>query len=109
VGGTLLAAIGLAERGPRETITENTRVVAAVVRRVSDQLGNTPAVARTSYISPAVIEQYMEGRTIENFRPRHLPVVGAGGIRSESRGAVAPQPASIMADSPRASGSLIFA
>ncbi|MBA3717011.1 MAG: DNA topoisomerase IB [Actinobacteria bacterium] len=76
-GGTLLAAIGLAERGPRESATENRRVVAAVVRRVAEQLGNTPAVARASYISPAVIEQYMDGRTIEDFRPRHLRVVGA--------------------------------
>jgi DNA topoisomerase-1 len=76
-GGTLMAAIGLAERGPRETETENKRVVAAVVRRVAEQLGNTPSVARASYISPAVIEQYMDGRTIDDFRERHLRVVGA--------------------------------
>ena len=76
-GGTLIAAIGLAERGVQETETESKRCVVAVVRRVAEQLGNTPAVARASYISPAVIEQYMEGRTIEDFRPRHLRVVGA--------------------------------
>jgi DNA topoisomerase-1 len=76
-GGTLLAAIGLAERGPRDTEAENRRVVAAVVRRVAEQLGNTPSVARASYISPAVIEQFREGRTIADFRPRHLRVVGA--------------------------------
>lgn len=76
-GGTLIAAIGLAERGVQKTETENKRCVVAVVRRVAEQLGNTPAVARASYISPAVIEQYMEGRTIEDFRPRHLRVVGA--------------------------------
>jgi DNA topoisomerase-1 len=76
-GGTLMAAIGLAERGPRETASENKRVVAAVVRRVAEQLGNTPTVTRASYISPAVIEQFMQGRTIEDFRPRHLRVVGA--------------------------------
>jgi len=44
---------------------------------VGEQLGNTPAVARGSYVSPAVIEQYLEGTTIEDFRPRHLRVVGA--------------------------------
>ena len=27
--------------------------------------------------SPAVVEQYLDGRTIEDFRPRHLRVVGA--------------------------------
>jgi DNA topoisomerase-1 len=76
-GGTLMAAIGLAERGAQETEAESKRCVVAVVRRVAEQLGNTPSVARASYISPAVIEQYMEGRTIEDFRPRHLRVVGA--------------------------------
>jgi DNA topoisomerase-1 len=76
-GGTLIAAIGLAERGVQETEAESKRCVVAVVRRVAEQLGNTPAVARASYISPAVIEQYMDGRTIEDFRPRHLRVVGA--------------------------------
>lgn len=76
-GGTLTAAIALAERGPVESATEQRRVVAAVMRRVGEQLGNTPAVARASYVSPAVIEQYLDGRTIDDFRPRHLRVVGA--------------------------------
>jgi DNA topoisomerase I len=76
-GGTLTAAIAVAERGPVETAAEQKRAVAAVMRRVGDQLGNTPAVARSSYVSPAVIEQYLDGRTIEDFRPRHLRVVGA--------------------------------
>ena len=76
-GGTLTAAIALAERGSVETATEQKRVVAAVMRQVGDQLGNTAAVARSSYVSPAVIEQYLDGRTIEDFRPRQLRVVGA--------------------------------
>jgi DNA topoisomerase-1 len=76
-GGTLIAAIALAERGPVETQTEAKRVVAAVMRTVGERLGNTAAVARSSYVSPAVVEQYMDGRTIEDFRPRHLRVVGA--------------------------------
>jgi DNA topoisomerase-1 len=76
-GGTLLAAIGLAERGVCDGETEAKRAIAKVIRRVAERLGNTPAVARASYVSPAVVEQYMEGRTIEHFRPRHLRVVGA--------------------------------
>jgi DNA topoisomerase-1 len=76
-GGTLLAAVALAERGPVETATEQKRTVAAVMRIVGERLGNTPAVARASYVSPAVVEQYLDGRTIEDFRPRHLRVVGA--------------------------------
>jgi DNA topoisomerase-1 len=80
-GGTLVAAIGLAERVQRdgfpETPTDEKRSIAAVMRTVGQQLGNTPAVCRASYVSPAVIDQYLDGRTIEDFRPRHLRVVGA--------------------------------
>ncbi|MDX6436556.1 MAG: topoisomerase [Gaiellaceae bacterium] len=76
-GGTLIAAVALAERGPAETETKAKRNIAAVMRRVGAELGNTPAVARSSYVSPAVIDQYLDGTTIEDFRPRHLRVVGA--------------------------------
>jgi DNA topoisomerase I len=79
-GGTLTAAIAFAERGPVEGKTEQKRVVAAVMRTVGDRLGNTPAVARASYVSPAVVEQYLDGRTIEDFRPRHLRIVTARDI-----------------------------
>jgi DNA topoisomerase I len=86
-GGTLIAAIAFAEREPAETDAEAKRVVAAVMRRVGRELGNTPAVARSSYVSPAVVEQYLDGRTIEDFRPRHLRVVGAreSGLEVEER------------------------
>jgi DNA topoisomerase I len=80
-GGTLLAAIYLAERvqkeGFPESETEQKRSVTAVMRRVAERLGNTPAVTRESYVSPAVVEQYLDGRTIDDFRPRHLRVVKA--------------------------------
>jgi DNA topoisomerase-1 len=76
-GGTLIAAIALAERGPAETETDAKRAVAAVMRSVGERLGNTAAVARSSYVSPAVVDQYLDGRTIDDFRPRQLRVVGA--------------------------------
>jgi DNA topoisomerase-1 len=76
-GGTLVAAVAFAERPPPETATEAKRTVAAVMRTVGERLGNTPAVARASYVSPAVVEQYLDGRTIDDFRPRHLRVVRA--------------------------------
>ena len=80
-GGTLTAAVAFAERARRdgfpETKTEEQRSITAVMRRVAAELGNTPAVCRASYVSPAVIDQYLAGRTLEDFRPRHLRVVGA--------------------------------
>lgn len=79
-GGTLHAAIAFAEHGTVETAAEQRRTVSAVMRGVAERLGNTPAVTRASYVSPAVVEQYLDGRTIEDFRPRHLRVVGARDI-----------------------------
>jgi DNA topoisomerase I len=76
-GGTLLAAIELAERGTVEGKGAQKRAVAAVMRHVAEKLGNTAAVTRSSYVSPAVVEQYLDGRTIEDFRPRHLRIVTA--------------------------------
>jgi DNA topoisomerase I len=79
-GGTLIAAIAFAEAGPPESEKQAKRVIPAVMRKVGEELGNTPAVARSSYVSPAVIDQYLDGRTIDDFRPRHLRVVRARDI-----------------------------
>jgi DNA topoisomerase-1 len=40
------------------------------MRAVGEKLGNTPAVARASYVSPAVVEAYLGGRTLEDYRTR---------------------------------------
>ncbi|MBA2462154.1 MAG: hypothetical protein H0V45_10400 [Actinobacteria bacterium] len=67
-GGTLTAAIALAEHGIVESPMDAKRVVAAVMRTVGERLGKTPVVARSSYVSPAVVEQFLDGRTIGDFR-----------------------------------------
>jgi DNA topoisomerase I len=91
-GGTLLAAIYLAElagkQGFPDSETDQKRSITSVMRRVAEQLGNTPAVTRESYVSPAVVEQYLDGRTIDDFRPRHLRMVKARdtGLSPEERG-----------------------
>jgi DNA topoisomerase I len=69
-GGTLSAARSLADRGVAETASDERRILAAVMRRVGEELGNTPAVARTSYVSPAVVEQWRDGRTLDDFARR---------------------------------------
>lgn len=48
--------------------------MARVVREVAGYLGNTPAVAPSSYIDPREIESYQRGRTIA----RVLGDLGAG-------------------------------
>lgn len=76
-GGTLTAAVELAQRPPAESEAQAKRQIAKVMTKVGEKLGNTAAVARSSYVSPAVIDQYLDGRTIEDFRPRHLRVIRA--------------------------------
>jgi len=55
---TVLAALLLANAGASETGKARSRVIAASVRGVADWLGDTPAVARASYIDPRVISRY---------------------------------------------------
>jgi DNA topoisomerase-1 len=70
-GGTLVAASELARVGAPEDDREATRVLAHVMRTVGRELGNTPAVARASYVSPAVVEAYRAGLTLDDFRAGH--------------------------------------
>jgi DNA topoisomerase-1 len=67
-GGTLTAASELARLGPAGDEGEAKRVLARVMRKVGDELGNTPAVARASYVSPLVVHEYRAGRTLHDYR-----------------------------------------
>jgi DNA topoisomerase I len=55
---TVLMALALANAGPSSTPPGRKRVIAASVREVADWLGDTPAVARSSYIDPRLIVRY---------------------------------------------------
>jgi DNA topoisomerase-1 len=70
-GGTLLAAVRLAELGKPEDEKVLKKNILRAVCEVAEQLGNTPTVCRGSYIHPDVIRQYEMGLTIEDFRPRN--------------------------------------
>ncbi|WP_460832095.1 DNA topoisomerase IB [Nocardioides hungaricus] len=62
---TVLAAAALAETPePGETRASRKRAVAGAMREVAEFLGNTPALARSSYVDPRVVDAYEEGRTI---------------------------------------------
>ena len=73
-GGTLTAAVALAQHEAPRSEAEAKRVLAGVMRRVAEELGNTPAVARASYVSPAVVEQYRAGITLERFEGAARPL-----------------------------------
>lgn len=69
-GGTLLAAIELAEIGPAEDEKARKSNLVRAVKKVAEHLGNTPAVCRSSYIHPKIINSYEAGKTLDEFRPR---------------------------------------
>ncbi len=63
--GTVLAAVELAREGPPRTKGGAERAIRAAIRRVAERLGNTPAVCRSSYIDPRVLDRFRDGKTIE--------------------------------------------
>jgi DNA topoisomerase-1 len=69
-GGTLMAARILAGYGPAETERERKQNIVRAVKAVANFLGNTPAIARTSYISPVVFAAYERGLTLRAFEPK---------------------------------------
>ncbi len=63
--GTVLAAISLGTAASAaRTKTARKRATAQVIKDVARYLGNTPAVARASYIDPRVFDRYAAGVTI---------------------------------------------
>jgi DNA topoisomerase-1 len=63
--GTVLAAVALADRvGEATSPTRRKRAVRAAMGDVSTYLGNTPTVARGSYVDPRVIDAFESGLTI---------------------------------------------
>jgi DNA topoisomerase IB len=74
---TVLAALSLAETGVAPTKTGRKRAVVAAMKDVSEYLGNTPALARSSYVDPRVVDAYEEGRTIEAAARRRYKTADA--------------------------------
>lgn len=62
--GTVLAAAAFVEADPPVNKTVIKRVESAVMKEVAEELGNTPAVARSSYVDPRVVEGYQKNMTI---------------------------------------------
>jgi DNA topoisomerase IB len=61
---TTLAAVALAVSSRLRSESGKKRAVAHAMKEVARYLGNTPAVARKSYVDPRVVDRFNEGRTI---------------------------------------------
>ncbi len=63
--GTVLAAVELGAGSPPSSKAGAKSAINAAVKRVAELLGNTPAVCRSSYIDPRVLDRFRDGITIE--------------------------------------------
>jgi DNA topoisomerase-1 len=82
---TVLAAAEFANRDQPTSQRALKRAEAGVMRSVADQLGNTPAVARRSYVDPRVCVAFEHGRTIDTAL---RDAVNGNGVREELERAV---------------------
>jgi DNA topoisomerase IB len=62
--GTAIAALSLA-RAKADTPSARKRAVKAAMETVSEHLGNTAAIARTSYVDPRVVDLFNDGVTVK--------------------------------------------
>ena len=63
--GTVIAAVALAQANETATTpSKRKRAVSATMKQVSSYLGNTPTVARASYVDPRLVDLFHDGITI---------------------------------------------
>jgi len=81
--GTVLAAAALAAGPSPDTQSATKRAIKAAVEQVADALGNTPAVCRSSYVDPRVLDRFREGVTIDADPPLGGSITQAARARIE--------------------------
>jgi DNA topoisomerase-1 len=82
-GATLFAAAGFAALPPPHSTRQRQATIKAVVATVADELRNTPAVARASYIHPLVFDAYESGTLPKLWEAG--PSRAGGGLIAEER------------------------
>ncbi len=75
--GTLFAALKLAELGATEEKKIAEKNVLAAIDAVAERLGNTRDIARASYVSPKIIDHYLEGSVIAYYGEQIEEVIAA--------------------------------
>jgi DNA topoisomerase I len=83
--GTLLCSIALAMQGQGTSKAERKRKIKRAIDATAEQLGNTAAVCRKSYVCPRLLDEYMEGKPFEMLRRQRKgsPVVRVGLSKEE--------------------------
>jgi len=67
--GTAAAAVVLARGGPQKTVAARKGVISTAMQDAAAALGNTPSIARKSYVDPRLLDHFSSGETIDPKRP----------------------------------------
>lgn len=67
--GTVAAAVSLARSGPQKKVAARKGAVSVAMQEAAAVLGNTPSIARKSYVDPRMLDHFAAGETID---PRRL-------------------------------------
>jgi DNA topoisomerase-1 len=68
--GTLLCSIALASQEPPVNQRQQRLRIRKAIEATAKLLGNTPAVCRSSYICPRLLEEYVNGRPLDSLRKK---------------------------------------
>ena len=74
--GTVLALQALKTEKRQESTRHQKSVIVRAITAVAGSLGNTPAVCRSSYIHPAILQAYADGSLHRRMRTRGMRVRG---------------------------------
>lgn len=79
--GTLVCACALARIGceAKESATNKKKKVVKAIKETAEILGNTPAVCRSAYISPEILESFNRGKVIDQYFESHEALVNHRG------------------------------
>ena len=97
---TVLCAVGLAVSAGVTSATGRKRAVTRAITEVAHYLGNTPAVCRSSYVDPRVVDRYYAGVTIADALHRLGKDAEFGQLSTQ--GSVEVAVLDLLADSPTA-------
>jgi DNA topoisomerase-1 len=66
--GTVAAAVSLARSGPQKTVVARKAAISVAMLEAAAVLGNTPSIARKSYVDPRLLDHFAAGETIDPKR-----------------------------------------
>jgi DNA topoisomerase-1 len=66
--GTVAAAVSLARSGPQKSVSARKSAISVAMLEAAAVLGNTPSIARKSYVDPRLLDHYAAGETIDPRR-----------------------------------------